>query len=85
MTAAPTNPRQRPLHLSTLVEVLGVAATVRLLEARGGTRLRIAKDPVKSQTLPGILDADQVAALCAAWGGQRPILPMPDKGPDDAA
>lgn len=75
----PIDPRRLPPQLRTLVATLGLAPAVRLLEARGGTRLHIARDPAKCRALPGLLDAGQVAALCAAWGGLRPTLPMPGK------
>jgi hypothetical protein len=68
----------RPL-LPRLVNAIGMAATVRLLEARGGTILQLGAGKAP-EVLPELIGEDAAAAFMAAFAGyDRVTLPMPDK------
>lgn len=68
----------RPL-LPRLVNAIGMEATVRLLEARGGTILQLGSGKAP-QILPALIGDEAAAAFIAAFDGyDRLSLPMPDK------
>lgn len=70
--------RLLPPQLRTLVKVLGVAETLRLLQARGGVPTYIAQNPEQS-ALREILSPQALEALCAQFGREVIDLPKPDK------
>lgn len=71
--------RRLPPTARLLARAIGMSATVRLLQARGGTQLHVPVDPSRAYVLPGVLSADEIAALARAFGGQRLDLPKLDK------
>lgn len=56
-----------PAELAHLSDVIGADATLRLIEAYGGTRLYIPKEPAEDTLLA------QVVGLRAAWAMARPF------------
>lgn len=71
--------RRLPPVARMLARAIGLAATVRLLQARGGTQLHVPVDPARAQVLRGVLSADEITALASAFGALRLDLPKPDK------
>lgn len=71
--------RLLPPQMRQLVAIIGLAQTLKLLEARGGTPLRIPKEPNRAEVLPEILSFEAVCQLAAALGGQKIDLPKCDK------
>lgn len=70
---------QLPPQIRQLVRLIGLPATFRLLDARGGTPLRIPVDPHRAEILIAILEPTAIQALSAALGGQTLELPKVDK------
>jgi DNA-binding NarL/FixJ family response regulator len=61
--------------VARLVELIGDAATLRLLEARGGVRIYIA-DPAEGRALVEIVGLDAAAALQGKYGNTRIKVPV---------
>lgn len=69
-----------PPRLRQLVEVLGVPATLALLEAYGGTRVEFPEHADRSTKFCQVLNSGQLIALVASpLRGQRIELPKADK------
>ncbi len=64
-----------------LIALIGIVDTLALLEARGGTPLRIpvSADRDSATLLKGILPRDAVVKLCGAWPGRWLNLPKADR------
>lgn len=73
------DPNRLPPQIRQFVVVIGLPATVKLLQQRGGTTLRIAKRAEKSEVLLEILSFDVVKKLCSAMPGKILQLPKADK------
>lgn len=54
-----------PALLAEIAEVIGVAATLRLADARGGGRVTIPSRAPEGHWLPGLLGRDAADRLCA--------------------
>lgn len=70
--------RLLPPQLRTLVKLIGVAETLRLLAARGGVPTYIAQDPEQS-ALREFLQRESVEILCGHFGREVIDLPKADK------
>lgn len=68
-----------PPQMRRLVRLIGMAATLTLLEKRGGVTLRIPINADEAVVLQGILPMAAIVQLCEALGGQRLELPKIDK------
>lgn len=68
-----------PGQVRELVRLIGLAETLRLLQARGGIPTYVPYDPARAQVLCAILARHSVDALCRAMGGQTIETPMPDR------
>ncbi|HFE31902.1 MAG TPA: hypothetical protein ENJ17_01175 [Gammaproteobacteria bacterium] len=68
-----------PPQIRMLARVIGLAETLRLIEARGGNRVRIPLQPEQCQALRNVLTPRALAALTQAFGGKRLELPKNDK------
>lgn len=73
------DPSLLPPLLRALVQAIGLGPAMRLLEARGGTRIRIGQSPSDCQALAEILQPDEVAAVVRIWAGTRKDLPKLNK------
>lgn len=73
------DPDLLPPQIRRLVNCIGVPGTFRLLEARGGTPLRVPLVPARAEVLAEYLEPQELAALCAELGGQMLELPKVDK------
>ena len=64
-----------------LIALIGIVDTLALLEARGGTPLRIpvSADRDSATLLKGILPRESVIKLCSRWPGQWLNLPKADR------
>lgn len=66
--------------LPRLVDAIGMEATVKLLQARGGALLELPKSAERSALLVDLIGQEAAARLIAAFPGyDRISLPMPDK------
>lgn len=72
------DPALLPPQIRALVETIGIAETLRLLEARGGIPTYIPEDPARS-CLSDVLQPESVAALSRSFGRLRLDLPKADK------
>lgn len=68
-----------PPQARKLVRLIGMVNTLKLLEQRGGTTLRIPVNAQDSTVLQAILPMEAVIALTEAMPGQRLELPKCDK------
>lgn len=69
-----------PPQIRMLVREIGMAATLQLLEARGGTPYRIPKNPDRAQVLRDVgLSSKAIERLCEAFGDHLLDVPMPTK------
>jgi Mor family transcriptional regulator len=67
----------RPIRV--LVELIGLPETLKLLEARGGTSLKIPSSAKRATALKAILTDESVQRLCEKWGNQELLVPKNDK------
>ncbi|WP_293392969.1 Mor transcription activator family protein [Nevskia sp.] len=76
----PIDERLLPPVTRRIVGAIGVAATVRLLKSRGGTRLWVPKQSARSEVLTDILGRDLAEQLVKAFANDVVIsLPKADK------
>jgi len=69
-----------PPQIRMLVREIGMAETLRLLEARGGTPYRIPKHPERARVLRDMgLSSKAIERLCDAFGDHLLDVPMPTK------
>lgn len=61
--------------VAQLVNLIGPEATLKLIEARGGTRLYVS-DAVEGLTIPDIIGIDAAAKLSAVYGRDRLKVPL---------
>lgn len=59
-----------PPRLAHLVSIIGLAATLRLIEARGGTRLYVPKRPDEDRLLVKLIGRPAAARLVRAYPGE---------------
>lgn len=71
--------RLLPPQLRAIVEAIGVADTLALIEARGGDRLRVPESATNAVVLRELLPPPSVVALVDRFRGQRLDVPMADK------
>lgn len=72
------DPTLLPPQIRTLVATIGIAETLRLLDARGGVPTYIPEDPSRS-SLVDLLKPESVAALSSRFARERLDLPKADK------
>lgn len=77
--AQQVDPRLLPPQLRELVRLIGLAHTLRLVEARGGAPLYVGLSVEGAGVLRELLPAEAVAALVAHYAGHTLRLPKPDK------
>lgn len=72
------DPDLLPPQIRQLVQIIGLPDTFKLLEARGGTLLRV---PVKPEgtIMQGMISHEAATRLCEAWGNRVISLPKADK------
>lgn len=68
-----------PPQMRMIARVIGLAETVRLIEARGGNRMYVPLQPARCQALRDVLSPGALTALCESFGGKRLELPKNDK------
>ncbi len=74
------DPDLLPPQIRQLVQIIGLPATIVLLDHHGGTLLRIPMNSDDSRSQLGdIVGIDAAKKLCAAKGGKRLELPKADK------
>lgn len=73
------DPDTLPPQIRQLVVLIGLPETFKLLQAKGGTQLRIPKMANRAEVLPEILQAESVDLLCKAWAGKVMDVPKVDK------
>jgi len=64
----------RTLTVQALVEVVGDAAALKLMQARGGSQMRLSAR--KGSLLVRLVGADAAKALNAIYGMERVLVPM---------
>lgn len=62
--------------VARLVELIGEEATLRLLEARGGTRVYVSAVEGDAESLVGIIGLDAAQKMRAKYGATRVKLPV---------
>lgn len=67
----------RPIRV--LVELIGLPETLKLLDARGGTTLKIPSSAKRAVALKAILSDESVQRLCEKMGNQELLVPKRDK------
>jgi hypothetical protein len=65
-----------PAELAWLTDLVGPAPLLRLIEAHGGTRLYIPKDPNQGMPIARLLGLDQARALAQRCGGDFLKVPL---------
>ncbi|NOR70000.1 MAG: hypothetical protein GQ532_09970 [Methylomarinum sp.] len=73
------DPDTLPPQIRQLVALIGLPETFKLLQAKGGTQLRIPKIANRAEVLPEILQDESVDLLCKAWSGKVFDVPKVDK------
>lgn len=68
-----------PPQIRQLVALIGLPETFKLLQAKGGTQLRIPKLASRAEVLPEFLQDQSVELLCQAWAGKVIDVPKVDK------
>ncbi len=68
-----------PPQIRMIARVIGLPETLRLIDARGGNRVRIPMRPERCQVLREVLSQSALAALAEAFGGKCLELPKKDK------
>ena len=61
--------------LRQFVELIGIKATMALVEVHGGTRLCIAEAADENAALVALIGADKAAILGRHFGRERPVIP----------
>lgn len=67
----------RPIRV--LVELIGLPETLKLLEAKGGTTIKIPISAKDAKVLSAILSKESVKVLCKAMPGKELLVPKKDK------
>lgn len=65
-----------PAELHYLSDLIGPEATLRLIEAFGGTRLYVPKAPNQGSRLAHAIGLDAARALATAWGRDTMLVPI---------
>ncbi len=65
-----------PAEIAYLAKRIGAAATLKLIEQRGGTRVFIPRAPADGQVLVAQIGIEAVAALSEGWGGEYLKIPL---------
>lgn len=65
-----------PAELGWLTDVIGADATLALIEAFGGTRVRVAVDGSKTTAISEVIGLDAQAKLVARFGDVRIKVPL---------
>lgn len=68
-----------PSSLADIARVIGVAATLKLCEARPGGRIFIPKEATPDHWIAELLGIDAFAALVHVYKGERPEIPLAHK------
>lgn len=64
-----------PETLAQIAEVIGVAATMKLVDALGGTEIYVPRNPSSKHALSRVLRATDAELLAAEFSGQRLHIP----------
>ncbi len=73
------DPDTLPPQIRQLVALIGLPETFKLLQAKGGTQLRIPKVASKAEVLPEFLQCESIELLCKAWPAKVIDVPKVDK------
>lgn len=65
-----------PSELAWIAEVVGPDATLQLVRHYGGTRLHVPKEVNQGSELALVIGLPAARAAAAAWGGDRPRIPL---------
>jgi hypothetical protein len=65
-----------PAELAWLVDLVGARPALRLIEARGGTRVYVPRTPAEGSALVRDVGLAPAQALAAAYGGETITVPV---------
>lgn len=73
------NPDLLPPLARHIARAIGLNEMLKLLDAKGGTRIRIPISPDRNESLKGIISDSSIAKLAQTMPNERLDLPKPDK------
>lgn len=76
MITAPAAITWAPAELAFLTDLIGVAATFRLIEMHGGTRVRVPKGVNQGSKLARDIGLPEARLLAERWGGDTLKVPL---------